>query len=462
MKPFTFQKKDVGRMTTEFGGRVLLAYDMGLGKTPVSLWWLWRNQIQGTRIIVCPNSVKYHWERTARNLLGWDTWICEGRKPPPHRAIGKGDHLFVINYEIFQYWIKWFHKLKPQALIIDECQRIKNKDAKCTKAVKALAQGGPKKNRPIPSILALSGTPLENRPIELFPVLNILMPQEFSSYTRFGTTYSRIERFRGRIVFKEAKNLPELNKVLRATVMIRRQKKDVLKDLPTKTRHVVPVDISSKREYDDAKEDLIGWLKKNGKAGAAKRASKAVQLAQIGYLKRLAASLKLKSVYGWVDEFLSATDEKLLLFGIHRAILEPLRERYRSMSCLVTGSTKKRKRQGQLDRFVEDKSKRILIGQIHACGTGVDGLQHACSKGAFVELDWKPNTHNQAEDRLLRIGQLQSIDWYYLLAKGTIEEPLAEVLQKKQLILDKVLDGGKVADSLDVFTQLKKELLTFK
>lgn len=237
--------------------------------------------------------------------------------------------------------------------------------------------------------------------------------------------------------------------------MIRRRKKDVLQDLPTKSRHVVTLDVPDRQEYDAAERDFIGWLMKHS-AMAARKANKAEALVKMGYLKRLAARCKLPSVLDWIDEFLAESDEKLILFGIHKTIIRTIHERYQRQAVFVDGSVIGKDRQHAVNQFNDNTRTRLFIGNIQAAGVGWNCT--SSSVVAFAELGWKPGEHTQGEDRVHGIKRGQEgirSRAYYLIGRNTVESDLCRLLQEKQRVLDGTLDGivGD-EDSLDIFDQL--------
>jgi len=153
-----------------FRGRVLLADEMGLGKTVEALLWVKHHPKKKPVIIVCPASLKWMWETFIHEILKTRCGILNGTTPPKRGLISQHDYL-IINYEILQHWVDVLKKLNPKILIIDECHYIKNHKAQRTKAVHKL--------KDIPYIIALSGTPLTNRPAELWNVLHLLRPELF-------------------------------------------------------------------------------------------------------------------------------------------------------------------------------------------------------------------------------------------------------------------------------------------
>ncbi len=233
--------------------------------------------------------------------------------------------------------------------------------------------------------------------------------------------------------------------------MVRRLKKDVLKELPDKTRTVIPLQIENEKEYTKAKDDFITWLTAKS-AAKAKRAASAQTLVQMGYLKRLAAELKMKAVFKWIDDFLEESNNKLVLYGIHRNILNSIHEKYKKQSIILLGGLADKKRKLAVESFQNLPNFRIFIANISAAGEGI--TLTAASDLAFVELDWVSGKHIQAEDRIHRIGQKNAANIYYLIAQNTIEEELCELIQKKQKVVSAILDGDDNINNLDIYSKL--------
>ena len=435
------------RKIEHFKGRALLADEMGLGKTFEALQWLQNHPEIRPVIVICPAFLKWVWETIASLHFNMRGEVLEGTKPQKIRLI-KNKNFLIINYEILQYWHTYLEKLKPQALIIDECHYQKSRRAKRTKAVKKLS-------KKIPHIICISGTPLVNRPAELWTTLNLIRPDEFPSFILFAFRYCKPIMTPWGWQYKGANNLKELHRKLNSLMMIRRLKKDVLKELPDKTRYIIPLDIEDGEEYDEAVTNFIRWLSKIS-ISRAKKAKRAKKLVQMGYLKRLAAKLKMKSVLKWVDYFLRENNGKLVLYCTHREIIKILHKRYQKISVIVDGSITGKNRILAVRSFQSNKKIRIFIGNIKAAGVGI--TLTAASSLAFVEMDWVPGNHTQAEDRIHRIGQKSAATIYYLVAKDTIEENLCKLIQKKQAILSATLDGGKRSNPLDIFDELEKTL----
>jgi SWI/SNF-related matrix-associated actin-dependent regulator 1 of chromatin subfamily A len=446
-KLYQYQEEGVQELI-KHNGRALLADDMGLGKTIQALEYLRRTPEALPAVVVCPASLKWVWEHQAKLHIKMPSEVIEGTKPKKGRLLTK-HNLIIINYDILGAWLEHLKEIKPKTLIIDECHYIKSRSAKRTKNIKQISKN-------VEHLISISGTPLVNRPAELYTTLNILWPKVFHSFWSFAFKFCKPSRRPWGWEFKGADNLDELHTTLKELGMIRRLKQDVLQDLPDKTREIIQLPLSKKSEYTEAVNDFIGWLQKQS-AEKAFKAKKAEKLVKMGYLKRLASQLKMKSVIEWVDNFLESSDEKLVLFCTHKAIIKKLHEKYQNISVVVDGGTSNKKRKWAVDLFQNKKKVRLFIGNIRAAGVGI--TLTAASKEAFVELDFVPGNVTQCEDRVHRIGQKGAVTIYYLIAKDTIEEYLCEIIQNKQKVVSNVLDGTEKTNKWDIYSQLENKLL---
>jgi SWI/SNF-related matrix-associated actin-dependent regulator 1 of chromatin subfamily A len=466
-KLYPFQKRGVEKII-QFKGRCLLADEMGLGKTLQTLTYLKRRPKIRPALVICPASAKWVWADEARKHYKMDSIILSGTPFEISAAdLVNADlpPLVIINYDILSRWLDILLHVPFKILIVDECHYIKtykaanyNKMAQRTKMVHKIG-------RRLRRILALSGTPLTNRPSELYSVLHLLFPEKYKSYTEFAF------KFCGRKYTSRGwddsghTNLSLLHRQLRKRGMIRRRKKQVLKDLPDKTRIVVPLDIENIRKYQRAEKTHTNRIL-TSRAVRKLQGSKpnrwkdieqgAFEINRLTYLKRLAAQLKMKAVIQWIDNFLEETDGKLVVFAHHKTVIKKLHETYGKRSVVVDGSITGKDRTIAVRQFQNQKKIRLFIGNIIAAGTAI--TLTAGSTGVFVELDWVPGNHVQAEDRLHRIGQKKKVFIYYLVAKGTIEEKLCNILQEKFNVVSSVLDGKKGTTRFDIFSQLIKAL----
>lgn len=446
--PFPYQK-EVILDAEDFDGRALISAEMGLGKTIMSLALLLRERIESwPAVVVCPCSVKHQWESEAIRM-GICPTILEGTKAEQNGRSVKPPRLTIVNWDILYARLPELIQQGTKTLIVDECQFGANRRSRRTKA--ALKLG-----RSCKHVIALSGTPLVNRPAELWPTLHMIRPDLYPSFWQFAQRFCRPRKTPWGWDFSGASNLDILHSTLSRQLMIRRLKRDVLKDLPDKMRSVVPVEISDRKEYDHAKNDFVGWLKAR-QADRVQSALRAQQMTQIGYLLRLTARLKLRAVVDWLNCWLEESDEKIVVFAVHTKMIEALDRRLEGgKHVVVDGSVSGRLRKAACDQFQRDSKTRVLIGNVKAAGVGLNLT--ASSTVAFAELPWTPGLVSQAEDRCHRIGSKGTVWVHFLVAAGTIEERLCRAIQEKQQVIRATLDGGAEEDDLSILDALMDEL----
>ena len=433
--PYPYQTEGVHRME-EFGIRALLADEQGLGKTLQSLLVLQRNQERCLPCIIsCPAHLKWNWAREIKVHIGMRAEILEGTRPPTG-GFHQQHKILILNHEILKFWAPHLVTLNPGLVVLDECQAFSSRVSQRTKAARVLC-------RTAPHVLALSGTPITNRTAELWSILNLIRPDLYPAFWPFAMQFCGPKRNFWGWEFKGATNLGKLHKGLNENLMIRRLKADVLQDLPTKRRSIVPLPLADEEEYKEARDDYLGWIKKRDPTRLG-RAEKAEQLGKIGDIRQIVGRLKLPAVCSWVKDFLDGSDAKLVLYAYHRKVITELEEQFANQCVRVDGSVTGQKRQHAVDKFLRDKRTRLFIGQIRAAGTGWNAK--GVSDFAFCELDWTPGWHLQAEDRghgLFRGREGIRTHSRYLTAGGTFEAGMVKLLVSKQKTLNNVLDDGQ-------------------
>ncbi len=420
--------------------RSFLADEQGLGKTIEALATV---EADGAFpvIVVCPASLKLNWMREiARWLPARSVQMLDGNRG----AVPAAD-VTVVNYDIVAGRLESLSALEPRAVVLDESHYCKNPGAKRTHAAQQLCAVVPREGL----VLALTGTPVMNRPPELISQLRILgRLGDFGSGAQFG------QRFRGHDAHQR------LHWHLRARCFARRLKADVLPQLPAKTRTVVPVALDNEPEYRLAEEDVIAWLHSqpldlhqlDAKVAAALRAERLVRL---NALKLLAARGKLHAALSWIHDFL-CSGEPLVVFARHREIQHAVVERFPD-ALHVLGEESQRARDQAVRAFqaAESTERQLIVCSIEVAGQGITLTRS--SNVAFLELDWTPAKHDQAEDRCHRIGQQDAVNATYLLAADTIDETIATLLERKRAVIGAVTDGRQ-EDERGIIDALVAEL----
>jgi len=407
--------------------RTFIADEQGLGKTVQALATL---EADGAfpAVVVCPASMKLMWERESEKWLPWRSVdVVSGRAEEGWPESAADGDIVVLNYDILEAHVDRLIELAPAALVLDESHYVKNPQAGRSKAALELAAALP----PEALRLALTGTPILNRAEELVTQLRVLdRLKEFGSGARLSRR------------FRSAGSDDRLHWNLRAIGYVRRTKAQVLPQLPAKRRDTVPLILANEQEYRQAETDIIAWLQSlpldlttmDAKVAAALRSE---QLVRLNNLRQLAAVGKLPTALNWIDDFL-ASGEPLVVFADHVAIQQAVRERFPG-SAHIMGGDSAEARQRAIDDFQREDGPQLIVCSLRAGSQGIT-LTRA-SNVAFLELDWTPARHDQAEDRLHRIGQEDSVTAWYLVAPNTIDESMASVLEEKRRLIDAVTDG---------------------
>jgi len=399
-------------------GRALIGDEMGTGKTIQSLAYFQIHPELRPAIIVCPASVKFNWRNEINQwLTTTENLVVINKKEDISKA-----SIVVINYDILGKWLYALQAINPQIIIFDESHVLKNPKAARTKAAVEISRDR--------RVIALTGTPILNKPVELFPQLNIINPRAYpeNSFFPFAKKYCNAHNTEFGWDFNGASNIQKLAEEIKG-IMIRRTKDQVLTELPPKRRTKVLLMMSNRKYYDEAYSEFKEWMAEEEKP------EERDVLAWIETLKQHCTTGKLEAAKLWVKEFLE-TGNKLVLFCTHQFTIDFFMKEFKAVK--IDGSTSQNERERAVYLFQNDPETRLFIGNIKAAGVGI--TLTAASNVAFIELDWTPAMHDQAEDRCNRIGQKNSVNCYYLLAENTIDEHICRKLEQKREVIGEVLD----------------------
>jgi len=450
---------------------VILADEMGLGKTGQALIVMnMRHPVEA--LIICPSILKYNWLKEARKwMIGHITvYIYESKKIRYYEKRltnhDKNTVLHIINYDILEKFKERLMEIPFNFFVADESHYMKNQEAKRTKIAQALAKKAKWK-------IFITGTPIYNKPKDLYVCLNLIDPEMFGNYYMFATKYCGAKKVKigSKSVMKleGPTNVEELNTILRANYMVRRMKTDVMKDLPEKMKDVIILN----------EDDLDGLVQKEKKALADGKAQEEKMKAEVeelrelvktnkeyetiykdkvktlrevrfksfGELSRIRKELAIKKVpyvIDFVTDILENSEDpqsKIVVFGHHTEVLETI---YNGLikygPVIITGKVNDAERQRSIALFKEKNNTRVFIGSMGAAGTGVDGLQSNCNTVVFAELDWTPSLVDQAESRLQRIGQKNTVWVYHIVANDSIDSRIVKLMMEKEAVSKEILD----------------------
>ena len=460
MKLFEHQKSGIEFLKNK--GKAILADEMGLGKTRQAIL-----AAGGKALIVCPASLKINWEREIRLMF-----------PEAKVQIidSKGDIYLeadwnIINYDILEKRIENIEMLiscgRIDTLILDEAHYIKGKSIRASvitggrvkkKSGEVLKFEGLAKR--IKNVYCLTGTPLLNRPIELFNLLTAIghplggYGRRSGFAKRYCGAFLRMIYARGgrqiRILDESgSSNLEELRENLKGW-LLRRKKKDVI-DLPDKIVTVMEVEMTreAKKEYDTAWDRYLQFITENPLPERdIDNILMARHLVEIQKLKQVCSRSKVDRI---VSDVRNAVEqgEKIIIFSQYTETISRIAMAIRSGSkgiepikCVtLTGADDMNERQKAVDAFQTDESVKVFVANIKAGGVGLNLTEGNIVM--FADMDWSPETHRQAEDRAHRIGQKEMVNVYYYVAMKTIEEDIVGILNDKKNVMDQILEGGK-------------------
>ena len=432
-----FQREGLDFLLKSYGN-ALLADEMGLGKTVQTLAYLATEKQTFPVLIVAPLVTLNNWQRETQKFLkkrSRNGKISENEYPSSvlirtgkAQELGKYD-VYIINYDLLHKRIDDLSKLNIKTIVCDEVQHLRSKTTKKYTAVKKLAALESVKYR-----VGLSGTPIYNRGSEIWPIVDILRPGLLGTFDEFCEYFCYVNE-KGKAIVLENKRA-SLGEELRKHVMLRRKKSDVLKELKDKVRYkeLIDSDINYYQTELGKIWERLEAEQKNATSAFDKFSSykRAIQSE-----RQAAGVAKVPHVIEFVKNIMEI-EESVVVFCHHKAIHELL---HRSLSeytpASIIGGQSDKERQEGIDRFQNGETKLIIAG-LRAGNVGIN-LSRA-RYVIFAELDWSPAIHRQAEDRLHRIGQKNTVFAYYLMGNGTLDDHVANVLVDKSYEIDAIMD----------------------
>lgn len=435
-------------------GNCINGSDVGVGKSGMTIVMF---ELIDTFpcLIVCPSTVKESWKAE------WERWnpnrtlsiINSGSKKNNWDA-----DVIVINYDALgmksgrgvKVKFPELLSIKFKAIVADEIHFLKNWKAVRSKAFMKIASKSPIK-------IGLSGTVILNRPSELINILKVIgrFQEIFQDLDHYLYRYCNMKITRFGKETKDASNVKELYKLLNHYCYFRKEKREVLTELPPIVETFVNCKINNKKIYKEAENNLISFLELADET-KVDAALKAKHLVQLNLLSLLSIDGKLKAIQEYLKDWIESNEEqKLLVFGVHVEPLEHLSKCFPE-SGLITGSISLDKKMKVLEQFKASKKMQILFANIQCIGTGVDGLQNVCSNAAVIELPVRPGDLVQGLGRLERMGQKSSINVFYLMNEETIDGRIWKMLKEKKEVTD-VVNKGYLDDlSLSLINSYKR------
>jgi SWI/SNF-related matrix-associated actin-dependent regulator 1 of chromatin subfamily A len=441
--------------------KFLLLDTPGLGKTASSIIAALESNVKKI-LVICPASLKLNWKKEISIYDDSDNVSIIQREWKPNKWT-------IINYDIldkFNTIEKPKKGKKPKfkfqeydevainnqilnekfdLIICDEAHYLKSSSSNRTKHVKKIVKSIKKR-------WFLTGTPITNKPVDLFSLLSMVEHPLSTNYNSFLYSYcnAKTMMIKGRRIIKAdgASNLEELNRRIKP-VSIRRRKEDVL-DLPDKIISPVYIELDDdeKIDYDSSVERYIQMREEQGK-----NVSYAKKLVELSVLRRWVAEKKLKHTKELINNSLEG-DKKVIVFTDYTSVVNTLREEYKDICVVINGETSQKDRQKAVEDFQNNPNVRLFIGNTVAAGVG---LTLTAAEVVIVnDLNWTPANVDQSLDRAFRIGQTKDVICYFPLFDDTIDTIVYEVLDKKRDIINMAIDG--VIDNKGVIEEVINRL----
>lgn len=432
----------------DFGG--ILADEMGLGKSLQILSLLsilHKEKPESKFLIVVPTALIYNWQNEFEKFsIPLSYHLVVGNKKTRRQLLKEEKDLYLTSYGLLREDIDLYQDRKFEVCVIDEAQNIKNPNALLTRAVK-------KVNASVK--FALTGTPIENSLLELWSIFDFLMPGLLGSQMKFMTKYKNME---------DEENLKKLKNQI-SPFLLRRKKKEVVKDLPDKIENNIYIDFHEKEKtlyaslVKDTREKIDEMIRKEGFLKSRflilQLLTKLRQLCidpSLLYVNYKEESSKMETLKNILIEAVR-NEHKILIFSSFKGALSKIEEMLSTEKMTyyrMDGSTPSKKRMEYVENFNQDQTNVFLI-MLKSGGTGLNLT--AADMVIHLDLWWNPQAENQATDRAHRIGQKKVVEVIKLITKGTIEEKILDLQKKKQKLSDLLIEG----ESENVFSALTEE-----
>ncbi len=409
-----YQQAGVEFITGHARNKAYIGDEMGLGKTITALAAIHQEQAYPA-LVVCPAVVVGNWKREANTWLPEKTvQIIKTGKD----AIDPKADIVVASYALAG--VAKGHRF--QQVVCDEAHYLKNQKAQRTQTVVEIAKAAPRR-------LLLSGTPVTNRPKDLYSQLEVVdvagKGNPLGSFFQFATRYCDGQQGRYGFEADGATNLEELNQRLRDGVYLRRDKSQVLTELPEKQRQSIPVGIpaETKRRIKEIGAEYAIAQKKHLPGAALKAMTDEMVAVGLG---------KIEAAGAFMEDF-AETGKKLIIFSNLKEVQQGLLRKAQELgvpTVHILGDDSSEKRTQAVDAFQTNPKVQFAVCSLKAAGVGI--TMTAASDVLMVEQDWTPANLDQAEDRAHRMGQKNAVNVTYLVMSGTIDETLSQVIDNKR------------------------------
>lgn len=417
-------------------GRAILADQPGVGKSLQVLAYVVHQKLKRI-LIVCPASVKFSWESEVRKWTNLKSFVISSKINITIDDLNNYN-IFIINYELLQKFFSLLSVTQWDCVIFDESHYLKSPKARRYKLSKKLATN-------ISKVLLLSGTPILNRPHELWTSLNILNEREWINWFQFTQKFCGGHFGHFGYEYNGATNIEELKSKI-APYFLRRTKAEVLPDLPPKIFINLPIELK-KEDWDKylmAEKRFVEYLKeiKQKKDEDIKKSLQAEKLVRLGELRQISSMGKIDAAIETIESIIS-NNEKILVFSTYNEPLKYLYNYFQNKAVLLIGETKLEERGININKFQTDENCLIFFAGMHSGGIGI--TLTAAKVVLLIDFDFVPAIMEQAVDRVHRPGQIaDKVIIYQLIGRNTIDDKMINILEEKRKIFDQLINNEKI------------------
>lgn len=428
--------------------RTYLAHQPGLGKSAQAIGAV--NWKPGVTLIICPSFLKITWAREITKWFRYDFPCIEIVPDSNSKSTMNWSADFIICSDsmILREWVRaGILKTKIRYIFIDEGHRYKSPGTARTTALfggqiienvkgrKAVKMKSPGLIYKAEHVCVLSGTPMLNKAIDLWPILYAMAPEliDYMPYRDFGFRYcDAIQDDRGQWIFNGSNNEAELNKRIMGKFMQRIRKDEVLKDLPSKIREVVIIDRDTRtKEVRELDQRLMNHIDLENIERPESMGEYAIVRHEVGLAKVAWAA---EYIFGLLSNDLT---EQIILFAHHRDVVDALEKSLFVFHPLTINGGVSEERRTRFEDLFQSGKNRLIIGNIDAMNLGITLTK--ATRIVFAEYAWTPASNEQAEDRAHRIGQHDSVYVEYIVLPDSIDELILSAVLKKQESIQKVI-----------------------
>lgn len=423
-------------------GRCLISLCPGAGKSYVALFLRKKYPKLKKVLIVCPSSIKLQWKTEVGKIFPEDSAIVLTGSSPDNPNLADKDFV-IINYDILNRDKKnsWADYLKNQGfdlIVFDESHKLKNREAARSKGAAALALN-------CKHVVLLTGTPITSNVLDLWHQFYLIDPMNFRSFNTFMWKFCPLKKINvnkgNRNIEIEVpgktRNIVELNQLI-GHYFFQKSEKEVYKELPEMSKIIIPVDLSNYNDYEKAENKF------RKSTGNMLEASNNLQATRM-----VIGQGKVQPTLEWLKDFFeTSSDEKLVVFGYHRAVMEQLHTSFgANKSVLYYGGMTDKAKEEAKQKFIHDKNIKVFFANIKSAGEGLDGLNTVCNKVVFIEYSYVPSDNTQAMARVRRMNStFKNYFSYWMVAENTLDEKIIKILDNRTKNNSLVLTGKEISE----------------